>query len=110
MRVEEFDTREKEKCRATGGVFMTGRFSQRGKIWASNGKTGQEEKLTGRRKRATDHEAVMPGVGPEGTSIKAAGRMLPPWHVSLRCENKSANTDQLYHSPYTCPDSRENEV
>lgn len=45
VRVEEFDTREKEKCRATGGVCMTGRFSHRGKSWTSDGKAGQEETL-----------------------------------------------------------------
>lgn len=42
--MEEFDTREKEKRRATGGVFITGRFSHRGSIWTSNGEAGQEEK------------------------------------------------------------------
>lgn len=45
MKVEEFDTREKEKCRATGGVCMTERFSHRGKSWTSGGKAGQEETL-----------------------------------------------------------------
>lgn len=43
VRVEEFDTREKEKCRAAGGVFMIGRFPIEGKSGLVKGKLDERE-------------------------------------------------------------------
>lgn len=59
--MEEFDTREKR--RATGAVFMTGRFSHRGSSWTRRKTPRQVE---GSLVLTTG--AVMPGVGPEDTA------------------------------------------